>query len=377
VENEIAKKTTSLDSDNVRQWHQVAGDQASGQYYYGFFSSDMPDFNFDNPEVRKEFYDIGRFWLSEVGVDGFRMDAAKHLFPDHRLADSQAFWKEFRAEMQQARPDVYLIGEVWSDAESASPFAAGFTSLFNFDLAYSILESVKMEQSAAAKVVENTYQMTPDVHLADLFNESLPLFRQQNKAFIEATFLSNHDQMRVGSMLEGDIDKMKLAACILFTLPGTPYLYYGEEIGMYGKKPDEYIREPMLWHAEAEDVLRTSWIAARYSTDKTVAPVAAQVNDSQSIYHLYKRLIALKKTSLFAEGEIIKIASGNPAALAFERKLGKASAAVYHNLSSDRVEIKLSNHHQGVLFAHGETGLHPTKLTLGAYASLAIRSTPN
>ncbi len=94
--------------------------------------------------------------------------------------------------------------------------------------------------------------------------------------YIDATFLKNHDQSRILSELENDEDKMRVAASILFTLPGTPYVYYGEEIGMKGMKPDEYIREPFLWDEGKKDPLQTTWEIPKYSTDKTVIPLKQQ-----------------------------------------------------------------------------------------------------
>lgn len=89
IRAQISKKATSFDSDNITQWHAVNGDTLS-EHYYGFFYGGMPDLNFDNPKVKEEFIDIGKFWLNEMKVDGFRLDAAKHIFPTDRAADNHA-----------------------------------------------------------------------------------------------------------------------------------------------------------------------------------------------------------------------------------------------------------------------------------------------
>ncbi|WP_339810454.1 alpha-amylase family glycosyl hydrolase [uncultured Imperialibacter sp.] len=371
VAEQIEKKETSADSDNIRQWHRVGTKESTAQYYYGFFNSDMPDLNHDNPAVRNEVYAIGKFWLSEVGVDGFRMDAAKHIFPDDRAADTHAFWKAFRAQMQSVKPDAYLIGEVWSDARSASPYAAGFSSLFNFDLAQSILESVDKRQQKAAAVVGNSYKISEGQRLVDIINESAPWFKAHNEHFAEASFLSNHDQNRTASALGGKADKIKLAACILFTLPGIPFIYYGEELGMLGIKPDEHIREPMLWDEIERDTYRTRWITPRYSTDETVVPATQQMTDSNSMYSLYKQLIALKKTALFSLGAIesLPLAGGN--ILAFSRRLGEMHALVYHNLSAKKTSITIPVGYREA-FVRGKVKISDDVLTLGARASLVL-----
>lgn len=342
IAQQIAKKETSFDSDNIRQWHPVAGDTTK-EYYYGFFYGGMPDLNYDNPEVRKEMYTTGKFWLEEVGIDGFRLDAAKHIYPDDRATDSHAFWKEFKSEMEKAKPNVYLIGEVWSDAGTASPYAMGFSSLFNFDRAFSILESVNKERVITASIAGHGYQIDSAINLADVINTSLPWFEKYNAEFVEASFLSNHDQNRVASVLGNDEAKIRQAAALLFTLPGTPYIYYGEEIGMLGMKPDENIREPMLWNIEAADTARTSWMTPVFTTDESVKPVAQQQKDQRSILSLYKKLIALKKTAVFTHGDIRNLDLGLNQVIAFTRNTDSSSVAVVHNLSGQNLEVPAEN----------------------------------
>lgn len=342
IAQQIAKKETSFDSDNIRQWHPVDGDETK-EHYYGFFYGGMPDLNYDNPEVRKEMYATGKFWLEEVGVDGFRLDAAKHIYPDDRAKDSHAFWKEFKAEMEKVKPNVYLIGEVWSDAGTASPYAMGFSSLFNFDRAFSILESVNKERVITASIAGHGYQIDSAINLADVINTSLPWFEKYNAEFVEASFLSNHDQNRVASVLGNDEAKIRQAAALLFTLPGTPYIYYGEEIGMLGMKPDENIREPMLWNIEAADTARTSWMTPVFTTDESVKPVTQQQKDQRSILSLYKKLIALKKTAVFTHGDIRNLELGLNQVIAFTRNTDSSSVAVVHNLSGQTLEVPAEN----------------------------------
>ncbi|MEO9966906.1 MAG: alpha-amylase family glycosyl hydrolase [Reichenbachiella sp.] len=338
IVEQIAKKETSFDSDNIRQWHPVEGDTTE-EHYYGFFYGGMPDLNYDNPVVRQEVYQAGRYWLEDVGVDGFRLDAAKHIYPDDRAEDSHAFWREFKAEMEQVNANVYLIGEVWADAATASPYAAGFTSLFNFDRAFSILESINNGRVVAANIKGHGYQIDSSANMADVINTSLPWFKKYNPEFVEASFLSNHDQNRVASVLGNDPAKVKLAAAMLFTLPGTPYVYYGEEIGMLGMKPDENIREPMPWDNLAEDAARATWMEPAYTTDKSVKPAKLQASDPTSVLYLYKQLIALKKEPVFTEGDIQHLDFGNSGIVAFTRNIEGESVAVIHNLSAKSQQL--------------------------------------
>lgn len=114
---------------------------------------------------------------------------------------------------------------------------------------------------------------------------------------LDATFLSNHDQNRVATILP-TLEEQKLAASILLTTPGTPYVYYGEEIGMKGNKPDEYIREPMKWN-DTQFTNQTIWKdGLRYNSD--VAPFKMQQQDPNSLYQHYKKcLIFVDKWEIF------------------------------------------------------------------------------
>lgn len=335
-EGNLLKEQTG-DSDNIRQWNEVTG---GDEYYFSFFWSGMPDLNFDNPKVREEIYKIGAFWLKDIGVDGFRLDAAKHIYPDHRAEDNHAFWQEFKNKMTAVRPDAYLVGEVWSDLPTQAPFAAGFSSLFNFDLAFSIMETVKNGRNLKASIFEHAWKVTEEGNVIELFNEGEKSFQKYNPDFINATFLTNHDQNRAMSFLANDPDKARLAASILLTLPGMPYLYYGEELGMRGMKPDELIREPMLWSAEP-DSSETTWIKAEYSTRETVTPAGAQVADENSMYHHYRKLIRFRRSSpVMTRGQVALVDYGDDEILAYRREKEGQSLLVIHNLSAQPKAVK-------------------------------------
>ena len=374
IAEQIAKKETSFDSDNIQQWHPVQGDSTK-EHYYGFFYGGMPDLNYDNPKVRNEIYETGKFWLKEIGVDGFRLDAAKHIYPDDRAEDSHAFWKEFRSKMEKVNPNVYLIGEVWADAKSASPYAAGFTSLFNFDRAFSILESINKGEVVTANIKGHGYEVDSNSNLAEVINTSLPWFKNYNPGFVEASFLSNHDQNRVASVLENDERKIKLAASLLFTLPGTPYIYYGEEIGMLGIKPDENIREPMLWDTQNEDVNRATWIKPVYSTDDSIASVAAQSSKESSILSHYKNLIRLKKREVLALGDIKHVELSNTNTISFQRSFKDESVLVIHNLSNKvlAVDSKKLNGYDQQIWNNGDVDRSDDEMTMAPYASVMYK----
>lgn len=273
----IATREKSGDSWEINPWHAVK--DGGDEKFYGLFWSGMPDLNFDNPKVREEIYSAAKFWLSDVGVDGFRMDAAKHIYPDWEAEKSHAFWAEFREKVTSFKPDVYLVGEVWSTPDKVAPYFKGLPANFNIDASLTIHKMLgKGEKTDLIGNLEQT-------HAA---------YRKVNPDFIDALFTGNHDQIRIGTTVNGDIDKMKMAASLLLTLPGEPYLYYGEEIGMLGDKPDENIREPFLWSDKSSDIQRTHWMKPAYSTDEKVRNLELQKNDPGSIFNHYKKLLKLR-----------------------------------------------------------------------------------
>ena len=352
----LNKKTITLDSDNIRQWH----DPGQGRdFYYGFFWGGMPDLNFDNPKVRDEIYDIGRFWLEEVGVDGFRLDAAKHIFQDDRPLDNHAFWKEFREKIEAIKPDVYLVGEVYDKKEIVAPYLPGLPALFNFDFHYTLIESLN---TANGQLLLNKQK------------EVLEFYQGITPNFIDAIFSSNHDQPRLLNDLKEDLAKYKQASAILLTMPGAPYLYYGEEIGMLGLKPDEHIREPFLWDIKASDHGRASWIESKYSIDERVTPLEGQRNDPTSIFNHYKKLIALRNSyPALATGSLETLQESLPKEImAYFRKTSDQHVLVIHNLGTSEFTMDLPEGFEIELFALGKVTIDSGKLTLTQNSSLVM-----
>lgn len=349
---------TGPDTDNLRRWNEVPG--VRDHYYYAYFTGGMPDLNFDNPAVRREIYDIGRFWL-EKGVDGFRLDAAKHIFPDDRAADTVAFWEEFRSEMEKSNPDVFLVGEVWTDGNEAKQYLPGLRCIFNFELAGAILETVTHGRGNALA--------SRHAGLRSQYGEVLP-------DFVDATFLSNHDQNRVMSVLGDDEDRARVAASLLLTLPGSPFIYYGEEIGMRGMKPDFFIREPMLWQ-EQPDPWRAKPREVRHSKDHKVTPVTAQAQDEQSLLNHYKSLIRLRtETDALARGHLQPLDNMHERLVAFFRRHASGDVLVLHNVSrrttSSDLPPEASAFTRVVWKSHDKTKLADGRISLPPYSSVVL-----
>lgn len=363
IQAQISKKSISLDSDNITQWHPVNGDTLS-EHYYGFFWGGMPDLNFDNPKVKAEFIEIGKYWLTEMNVDGFRLDAAKHIYPTDRAGDNHEFWIWFRDEMKKIKPDVYLVGEVWSKAEDVAPYLKGLPALFNFDMGYAITSVVQAGQDTIGLI--RKYK-----EISDFYNKS-------TNEFIDATFLKNHDQNRILSELGNNTDKARIAAGILLTLPGTPYIYYGEEIGMLGVKPDEYIREPFIWDENKKDAKQTRWEEPKFSTDKTVVPLAVQKEDPNSLFNFYKKFINYRNSSsILTYGGIENSTVQVTELVSFIRKNDDGKRLVIHNISDVELTLKrvgeLTQFNKIDFTTREEVKINDQELIIPAYTSIVLK----
>jgi alpha-amylase len=359
IQRRGAQKEMTLDSQEINPWHEAKGNQ---EKYFGYFWAGMPDLNYDNPKVKEEMFRIGKYWLTEVGVDGFRLDAAKHIFPAGEEKKNHAFWIDFRKEMEAAKPDVYLVGEVWDKAEVVAPYLKGLHALFNFDLGYAITRAVRAER---------------DSSLAATHKRIRDYYTSIDPHYIDATFLTNHDQNRILSELNGDKNHGKMAASILLTLPGAPYLYYGEEIGMLGKKPDEQIREPFLWSQGGKQDMNTAWVTPQYTTPQTVVPVSEQLNDRNSLLQHYRSLIGLRRSSkVLTLGELGLTAIQNPQITSFYRVYGEESLLVLHNLSGTNQVVELKGKEAGFrkrYFATSDqAAVGKDRVTLPGYSTIIL-----
>jgi alpha-amylase len=337
IRHQLFKKAKTFDSDNIRKWHPVKGDTV-GEQYYGYFNGLCPDLNLDNPKVKEEIVDIARFWLNDVKVDGFRMDAAKHVFPDERATDNHNFWVWFKEEMEKIKPDVYLVGEVWSPAKDVAPYLRGLPSLFNFDLGHAITH--------VAAIGKDT------IGLVKKYKEIRDFYKSITPNYLDATFVKNHDQTRILTELKGNVDKAKMTAALLLTMPGTPYIYYGEEIGMLGDKlstyadqfgPDAFVREPYVWDKGRSDKMQTAWEEARYSTDQTVIPFNSQKADKESLYNFYRKLIQYRNSSsALTYGDIDEAGMSGTEVVSFVRRHEGNEVLVLHNVSDVEITVALA-----------------------------------
>jgi len=301
------KDANNNPQSTYRDWYLWADSYSSNHwyagitgYYYAFFGSGMPDLNYSNPDVSAQMYNVVRFWLEDVGIDGFRIDAAKHLVEEglqlEGTESTHAWLRDFYKMYKAENPEAYTVGEIYG----AGAFAAkGYTGdqldqIFNFEMAGGFNGSALGESNTG-------------------INSAIFFALEDMPGGEYATFLSNHDQNRIMSALNGNLGKAKVAASLMLTAPGTPFLYYGEEIGMEGKKPDEDIRLPMQW-SDAANAGFTSGIPWRSpAADYLDTNVADETNDPTSLLSHYRNLIMLRNEHpALRYGSIASVVTNNP-----------------------------------------------------------------
>jgi glycosidase len=304
-------------------WGQNVWHERNNAYYYGLFWGGMPDLNFRNIEVTNEIKDISRFWADEVGVDGFRIDAVKHWVEEgsnqENTTSTLNWWRDFYAFQKSISPSLMTVGEVWTTTQNILPYTDNrLDYCFEFDLAENIINSINAQ--SAARLKQKVNQIT------------------SNYAYSQyGTFLTNHDQNRVFNRLGSSIPRAKLAASILLSLPGVPYLYYGEEIAMKGQKPDENIRLPMQWNtsANAGFTTGTPWISRNVNSSEF--NVATMQEEDNSLWNHYRNWIQIRKqNTAFRAGRYKGLGSNLNSIFAFLRidLLEDQTVLVLHNLSA-------------------------------------------
>jgi glycosidase len=314
---------TMVVNRDSKHWHYVP---SIGEWYYGFFSSHMPDLNYDNPAVRRAIISIGQYWL-KMGVDGFRLDAAKLIYPSNEVAKNVQWWTQFRQAMQKVNPRVYLVGEVWDKTPYIASYIKALGSCFDFPLSGAIINSVRSGRSHS------------------LVSHLMRIHQTYNRAtdgkYIDAIFLTNHDMERIMSQLKGNVGKARIAASLLLTFPGAPFIYYGEEIGMKGfKKPGQHVREPFIWKKDNYKG-KTHWRKPIYSTDQTVVPEKEERKNHYSLLNHYRRLIHFRNQSpILQKGKIDTTGYYQKGIISYYRMLHGDTLLVLQNISNSSVTLK-------------------------------------
>lgn len=256
------------------------------------FEATMPKFNTSNPQVKDYLLRAAKYWIEEIGIDGWRLDVANEV--DHQ------FWREFRNVVKRANPEAYILGEVWHDSLM---WLQGdqFDGVMNYPLANATLDFF-------------VYGHVDALKFANKVSEQLAWYPKQAS---EACFnlLGSHDTVRLLTLCGNDKRKMRLAVLFQFTFAGAPCIYYGDEIGLDGEfDPDN--RKCMEWDSAKQD---------------------------RELFDFHQRVIALrKKHSALRSGAFrILLAEENDRLLAYERSDGHERLIVLVNPSEETRTIRV------------------------------------
>ena len=269
---------TTAEKVGGRTYQKIAGVDA---WYECNFSGDMPELNFDNPEVREATLDIAKYYI-DLGVDGFRFDAIKYIYYGD-TAKSVEFWEWYMEKLRAYCPEIYCVGECWS-GESEILEYYGAMNCFNFGMS-----QAEGTIATAAKGNSNILNFTKYV---ESYQKKV-LAKDQDAMIMP--FLSNHDMDRIAGAFVTE-NNMKMAANLYLLCSGSPVIYYGEEIGMRGSRgsanTDANRRLAMLWGDG--DPVRDP-VGSTYPANKQISTtVKDQSEDEGSMLSYYRELISIR-----------------------------------------------------------------------------------
>jgi alpha-amylase len=318
------------DKQEGTTYYAVPG--SSSWWYEGSFWSEMPDLNLKSPAVQKEFEEVADYWI-DLGVDGFRMDAAMHYEENATNANCDILNKLY-TYCKEKNPQFYMVSEVWaSENVIADYYASGTPSMFNFDA------------GTAKGALVNAVRKGDPVSLVNSMLKYQNDFSQKNPDYIDAPFLSNHDMARIANTLVNDPDKIKTAAGLLMTMNGSPFVYYGEEIGMNSSgTKDENKRIPMVW-SKTDTTGMTKGPADMDAGIESPFPAEdEQEKDKDSILSYYKNALRLRNQNPeIARGTIEKVESlCKDSQAAITKTYQDSTIGIVYNLGegNDTVDLK-------------------------------------
>ncbi len=228
------------------------------------------------------------------------------------------------------KPNAYVIGEVTRDhPQQLAGYFRPLSAVFDFPLAKQLIDSAKKEQ---------------DDGLGDLLQRTDAIYHKASgKPGVDAPFLSNHDQERVLSQLDGNAQHMRMAAAMLLTLPGQPFIYYGEELGVQGRKPDEDLREPMRWYRDPHHADETRWKSLN-PADGAEVSVEAEQPDKASLLNFYRALIDWRQqVSALRDGALHFVSMAQDGLVAWQLDDAGSHVLVVHNLSASARSVELGS----------------------------------
>ena len=363
-------------------------DESAGAYYWHRFFSHQPDLNFENPEVQEALLGALRFWL-DLGIDGFRLDAVPYLYERdgtncENLPQTHAFLRRLRAEVDAGYQDRVLLAEAnqWpSDVVEYFGDGDECHMAFHFPLMPRLFMSMRRED--ATPIVEILDQTPPipancqwGLFLRNHDELTLEMVTDDERDYMYAEYAADPRmklnlgiRRRLAPLLDNGIDELQLMTAILFSLPGSPVLYYGDEIGMgdnihLGDR--DGVRTPMQWSGDRNGGFSKADFAELYLPPLMdpvygfqAINVEAQLRSPNSFLRWLQRFIAVRKAHpVFGEGTYEALECSNPRVFAHLRTLGEVRVACVHNLAASAQPVELG--------LHEHTGYEPVELLGGA-----------
>lgn len=325
-------------------------------YYEGVFTNTMPDLNLANKDLRNEIAKIMSYWL-ELGVGGFRLDAALHYYSDDTDKNNEVLsW--LNNFIKGKNDQNYIVAEIWTNFSKYSQYyASGIDSVFDFAFA------------TESGVITKTLNLAGVDNSGKSFGNAMIQVQNGLKKYsdtaIDAPFFTNHDTARAAGYFSGNKDKIKMAGGMNLLMNGSAFVYYGEEVGMSGSGRDENKRAPMYW-------------STKDTTGMTVGPknmetvthnfgtVEEQMKDPLSIYNYYKRAIRLRNENPeIARGEIVQIPEITDSEIcAITKTYNGSTIEVIYNFAEESKEVAISKSTYGYAGIRGYLSVNGEEVTL-------------
>ncbi len=351
----------------------------NGVYYESRFDANMPDFNLDSAGVRAEIENIVKFWIDK-GIKGFRLDAVLYYYYQNTSKNVE-FLNWLTEIAHKYDPSFYMVGEVWSsDPIINGYFASECDSFFRFG------NAVK----GNTNMVNMVKGFTSCEYFAEEVEKNETAIHKKNPSSYSSYFLSNHDQDRISTNLDSNLDVYKAAASLYTLLPGTSYTYYGEEIALKGQRvispqddlSDVRRRLPMIWSKEDKTGQCTFPEKNRQdlNNNKQVEiGVEEQKEDGFSLLNHYKMMIHLRNKYPFIKHASFSsrtpdLDTDERSVLAYTLSDGESSITVVHNFHFYNVEVTSPGTKilDEINVSHQKPLLQDGKLRLGAYSSVIL-----
>ena len=344
------------------KYQKIAGVDA---WYECNFSGDMPELNFDNPEVREAALDIAKYYLN-LGVDGFRFDAIKYIYYGDTDKSAQ-FWEWYMSELNKIKPDIYCVGECWSGETEILEYY-GSMNCFNF--------AMSQADGTVANAAKGNSSISRYTNYVVSYRKKVIAANNQGMII---PFLSNHDMDRIAGAFITE-NNMKMAANLYILCSGSPVIYYGEEIGMRGSRgssnTDANRRLAMLW-GDGDSVKNP--VGSSYPTDKQInTTVKDQIDDENSLYRYYCRLLSIRHTyPEIARGEYksLECSENNLGGFIIEYN-GDTTLLIHNTSDTDSLILDLKGYNVSKICEYigvGKANLDGTVITIEPQTSVIVK----